>query len=262
MQLHITRSADGIITCLLDNPQQRNALTADMLQRLCETFEAAQHDPTVRAVVLRGENGTFCAGRDLRELDAGQDHNETDMSARIAPVSRLADAMRQCDVPTLAVVQGKAIGLGVALCCWCDVVLATEDAVFKIPEARAGIVPTFTAVSLASIIGSRQALALCTDGRTLSANEARALGLVHDTCDPAALDTRVQAQCSAWLDNGPQALRLCKSLLRRTASRPFDSALNEAASLSVASMHSPEAQQGMQALREKRQPPWASARSS
>src|SRR3546814_1320396 len=103
----ITRSPTGIVTCLLDNPQRRNALNGGMLQALCEIYAVAGQDPGIRAVVLRGAHGTFCAGRDLRELEARHDDSDARVAERIAPVTRLAQAGRHCAVPTVAAVEGK-----------------------------------------------------------------------------------------------------------------------------------------------------------
>lgn len=256
MSIQITRSPMGIVTCVLDNPQRRNALNGVMLQVLCETYEAAGQDDGIRAVVLRGAQGTFCAGRDLRELEARQDDSDASIADRIAPVTRLAQAIRQCAVPTVAAIEGKAVGLGVALASWCDLVLAADDATFQIPEARAGIVPTYTAVSLAQAIGPRQALAMCLGGRPLGALQAQTYGLVQQVCAAAGLDDAIDTLCKDLIACGPQALRLCKELLARTSGQPFDASIQNAAALSIASMRSPEALEGMQAVLGKRPPAW------
>lgn len=256
MSVQITRSPLGIVTCLLDNPQRRNALNNAMLQALCHTYETAGQDTRLRAVILRGGHGTFCAGRDLRELDARDDDSDAGVAQRIAPVTRLARAVRHCAVPTVAVIEGKAVGLGVALASWCDLVLAADDASFQIPEARAGIVPTYTAVSLAQAIGQRQALAMCLGGRPIDASAAQAYGLVQQTCPAADLDACIEALSQGLAQGGPQALRLCKDLLARTQGQAFDAVIDSAAALSVASMRSAEALEGMQALRDKRPPAW------
>lgn len=256
MSIQITRSPMGIVTCLLDNPQRRNALNGAMLQALCETYEAAGQGDGIRAVVLRGAHRTFCAGRDLRELDARQDDSDASIAERIAPVTRLAQAVRQCVVPTVAVIEGKAVGLGVALASWCDLVLAADDATFQIPEARAGIVPTYTAVSLAQAIGQRQALAMCLGGRPLGAQLAQTYGLVQQVCPAAGLDDDIDTLCQCLIACGPQALRQCKDLLVRARGQPFDVAIESAAALSVASMRSAEALEGIQAVLGKRPPTW------
>ncbi|MCD0503800.1 enoyl-CoA hydratase/isomerase family protein [Bordetella petrii] len=256
MSVRITRSPLGIVTCLLDNPQRRNALNGAMLETLCRTFEAASRDAHTRAVVLRGGSGTFCAGRDLRELDTEHDDSPVSIAERIAPVTRLARAVRHCAVPTVAVVESKAVGLGVALATWCDLVLAADDATFQIPEARAGIVPTYTAVSLAQAIGQRQALAMCLGGRPIGAAQAQAYGLVQRVCPAAGLDDAIGLMCQELAQGGPQAQRQCKDLLARTKGQGFDAAIDCAATLSATSMRSAEAREGMQAVREKRPPAW------
>lgn len=252
VSIHITQ---GVVTCTLDNGQRRNALTVGMLAILIEALKQAQTDSTLRAVVVRGANGTFCSGRDLSELDAQRDHRPSPEDA-IAPVTQLARAMHACPVPTLAVVEGKAVGLGVALASWCDMVIATDSALFSIPEARAGVPPTFTAVSLAQTLGQRRALSLCLTGRPLSATQAQSFGLAHFVFPDADFEAQVQNLVQDLLKGGPNAQRHCKALLGQVGSDAFDAAIQLAQRAAIDAMGSAESQEGIQAFKEKRPPAW------
>jgi enoyl-CoA hydratase/carnithine racemase len=256
-RLHVERDARGLVTCWIDNAERRNALTDGMLSALAEVMEGAAAGDGTRAVFVRGANATFCAGRDLRELDASGDDSETALARRIAPVQRLAAAVRECRVPTVAVIEGKAVGLGVALASWCDLVLADMGATFAVPEARAGVAPSFTAVSLVRAIGRAAALDLCLTGRVASAVDAAALGLVQRVMASGRVDDEVRAVGESFLAGAPQALAACKALLAATASAPFEQALAHAADAAVASMRSGDAAEGMQAFRARRPPRWA-----
>lgn len=256
--LDVQRDARGIVTCWIDNPGRRNALNDTMLATLAGVMEDAGAQG-VRAVLVRGRHATFCSGRDLGELDADEGEDGAALARRIAPAQRLARAVRHCAVPTVAVIEGKAVGLGVALASWCDMALATEDASFSIPEARAGIAPSFTAVSLTLAIGRRAALSLCLTGRAVGAAEARALGLVQQVCAAQDLDAAVDTLAAAFIKGSPQALGQTKALLEQAAGQPFDAAIDLASQTAVVSMQAAEAAEGMAAFRAKRPPAWALA---
>jgi enoyl-CoA hydratase/carnithine racemase len=255
----VERDPRGIVTCWIDNLKRRNALTDGMLATLADTLEQARTQPDVRAIFLRGREGGFCAGRDLQELDAGEGESPQALARRIAPAQRLAEAVRGCAVPTVAVVEGKAVGLGVALATWCDLALASESATFMIPEARVGITPSFTLVSLVQAIGRRAALDLCLSGRSVDAAEALRLGLVQRLAGPSALDACVAELAQSFVKAGPQALRAAKALVGRTEGLPFDAALPHATASAIESMRNEEAAEGMAAFRDKRPPRWAGA---
>lgn len=254
--LDIQRDSRGIVTCWIDNPGRRNALNDGMLEALAGAMEGAG-EQGVRAVFVRGRQQMFCSGRDLAELEAGEGEDEAALARRIAPALRLARAVRQCAVPTVAVIEGKAVGLGVALASWCDMALAGEGATFSIPEARAGIAPSFTAVSLMQAIGRRAALSLCLSGRSVTAVEALSLGLVQQVSAAQELEAAVETLAASFIKGGPQALRQTKALLEQAAGQDFDAAIGHAARTAVASMRASEAAEGMAAFRGKRLPGWA-----
>ncbi len=259
MTVQVDRDARGIVTCWIDNPARRNALNDGMLGTLASTFEAATAEPHTRAIFIRGRAATFCAGRDLGELDAGTDESDDALRARIAPALRLALAVRDCAVPTVAIVEGKAVGLGVALASWCDMALAAHTATFSIPEARAGIAPSFTAVSLMQAIGRRNALGMCLTGRVASAHEALGLGLVQQVCASDQLDAEAATLAQSFMKGSPKALRQCKALLEHAREQSFGEAVLSARDTAVASMRGAEAAEGMAAHRMKRPPSWAAA---
>lgn len=254
-RVEIERPPGGIVTCWLDNAERRNALDDAMLATLADVLEQASA-AGVRAVVIRGRGATFCSGRDLRELDASGDDSTAALTARIVPVQRLARAVQACAVPTLAVVEGKAVGLGVALATWCDLALADEGASFMIPEARVGVAPSFTAVSLMRVIGRAAALDLCITGRSVRAPEALALGLVRRVHAPGQLDQGLRTLLGELVAASPQAISATRELLASIAGLPFEQALERAVDTAVASMRSTDALAGMQAFRTRSKPPW------
>jgi len=255
-KLDVLRDSRGIVTCWIDNPARRNALNDTMLAALAGAMETAAQQGA-RAVIVRGRHGVFCAGRDLGELDAQKGEGDEALARRIAPALRLAHAVRRCGVPTVAAIEGKAVGLGVALASWCDMAVAVDDASFAIPEARAGIAPSLTAVSLMQTIGRRAALSMCLTGRSVGAAEALSLGLVQQVCAAGELEAALQALVGSFIKASPQALRMTKLLLEGAGDQSFDAAMALATETAVASMQTAEAAEGMAAFRAKRPPAWA-----
>lgn len=253
--LDVQMDARGIVTCWIDNPARRNALNDAMLAALAGAMEEAE-EQGARAVLVRGRHGVFCSGRDLGELDAGAGEDDATLARRIEPALRLAHAVRHCGVPTVAVIEGKALGLGVALASWCDMAIASDAALFSIPEARAGIAPSFTAVSLMQAIGRRAALGLCLTGRSVGAAEALSIGLVQQVSSAPELDATVEVLCGSLVKAGPLALKQTRQLLDAAWGLPFDAVIGLASQLAVESMKTAEAAEGMAAFRAKRPPVW------
>lgn len=259
MPLHIEKDSRGIVAVWLDNAARRNAMDDSMLGALADLLAHGAQGAGVRAVLIRGMNECFCSGRDLGELGAGQGSTP---ASRLVPINQLARAFRACPVPVLSFVQGKAAGLGVSLVCWSDIALAADDATFSIPEARAGIAPSVTAVSLMEVVGRRRAMDLCLTGRTIDAVTARDLGLLHQTCPPADAEKALESVLSSMLKGAPLALRLTKDLGRQAEGMAFEPALAVANVVAEQSMSSEELAEGLTALREKRPPAWLQEQSA
>lgn len=256
MPVLIERDSRGVVTAWLDNAPKRNAMDDPMLAMLADVLEEAVEDGDTRVVVIRGMNGCFCSGRDLVELTR---EIEGDHASRLAPITRLARAFRQCSVPVVAVVEGKAAGLGVSLVCWSDLAIAAQDASFCLPEARAGIAPSVTTVSLIEAVGRRRALDLCLTGRSIGVDTAASIGLVQYTATADGIATELDAVLRSLLKGGPQALRLTKELGHEADGQPFDAALAAALATAERSLGGTEIAEGLAALRGKRAPSWQRA---
>jgi enoyl-CoA hydratase/carnithine racemase len=253
MPIHIDKDDRGVVTVKLDNVAKRNAMDDGMLKGLADLLEEATHDANIRMVVIRGANGCFCSGRDLGELSGL--HPGTPAS-RLLPINQLAQAFRRCSVPVVSLVEGKAAGLGVSLVCWSDIAIAAADASFSLPEARAGIAPSVTAVSLIAVLGRRRAMDLCLTGRSINAEAALQIGLVHYFDASSEIESALDSVVHALLRGGPQALRLTKQLGMQAEGMDFDGSMAAANATAERSMSGEEIQEGLAALREKRAPAW------
>lgn len=254
---------DGVLLQVwLDAPASRNALSDAMVQGLVQALQQAAQWPDCRALVLRGAGGTFCAGGDFgrfRSLMAepapalGPDPIATFNRA----FGALLQAWRTSAVPTLAVVEGAAMGGGCGLAAACDVVLAADSAVLAMPELTLGLPPAQIAPFVAERIGQRQALRLMATGQRVLADEALRLGLVDQVVPASALDDALQTCAQQLRRAEPQALRATRAILQRAEQASLDDTLDFAAQCFAQALRSGTASEGLSALAAKRAPAWA-----
>lgn len=196
--------ADGLLTLTLNRPEARNALNTELAEAL---RSACRHAVATNArfVVVRAAGPVFCAGADLKERQTMTDDG---VRARRLKSFAAYDALESLPMPTLAVVEGPAIGSGVEIATACDLILATPAASFRTPEALWGTVGATQ--RLPRILGKRLAKDLMFTGRTLTAAEALAAGLVARLVEPDALEETLAAITATILKAPPAALALAK----------------------------------------------------
>jgi isohexenylglutaconyl-CoA hydratase len=256
----------AFVHATLDAPATRNALTGAMVARLGEACRLAESTPAVRALVIRGAGGSFCAGGDFsgfRTAMAAAAPAES-VDDPIATSNRrfgaLLEQLRTLTVATLAVVEGAAMGGGCGLAACCDVVLAADGASFAMPEVTLGLPPAQIAPFVADRIGERSALRLMLTGRRINAAQALACGLADEVVAVDALDARL----SEWLAElgraEPAALRATKVILQRRRASSLADTLDAAALAFAASLRSGTAAEGLAAFAAKRPAAWVTTR--
>ena len=184
--LSVEVSTRRIATVTLNRPDRGNAFDQAMLGGLVRTFASLATDDGVRVVVMRGQGRHFCTGADLAA------RSEEPISS--APPTTLFDALLaidSCPKPTIAVVQGGAIGGGAAFAACCDVVLAASTAFFSIPEVRVGMAGLGVAPFLIRAMGHRSFRRYGLSGERIAADDALRTGLAHEVCDADRLDERL-----------------------------------------------------------------------
>ncbi|MDG9701320.1 enoyl-CoA hydratase/isomerase family protein [Streptomyces sp. DH37] len=183
----LVSAEDGVATLTIRNPAKRNAMTPEMWRRVPAELERLAADPAVRALVLTGEGGTFCAGADITALREG---DEESRGLAVAAEEALAAFPR----PTLAAVRGHCVGGGCQLAVACDLRFAAEDALFGITPARLGIVYGASSTRrLVSLVGPATAKYLLFSGELIGAGRALRTGLVDEVHPADELDGRVAA---------------------------------------------------------------------
>lgn len=259
----------GHARCItLNRPQQRNAMSLQMVEELLQQLEAAEAaaetDKNLRALVLRGSGGHFCAGGDIADmLDAQQRAADGDREAFYSMNRRFGELLCRFNDTHLVVVaalEGAVMGGGFGLACIADLCLAADSARFSLPETRLGLPPAQIAPFVAARLGQFQARRLALGGRAIDAAEAARIGLVHQLADSsAALETLLDEQLRAIRACAPAALATTKQLLRDTARASDSESLNgllDSAAHNFARAIAGEGREGMQAFIEKRQPDW------
>ena len=256
--------AGGVVAhVVLDRPDVHNAFDAGMIDALRQTFARLSNESpsALRAVVLRGEGASFCAGADVAWMRASagltREQNEADAMA----LSAMLDAIDRCPAPVIARVQGVALGGGMGLCAVSDLVIAEAGARFGFTETRLGILPAVIAPFVVAKIGETHARALFPGGRRFDATRAVRIGLVHEVVEgEAALDRAVEAAVDDILRAGPTAARAAKAIVREIRGLPHESTRWHTARRIAGQRVSEEGQEGLRAFLEKRRPAWAPER--
>jgi enoyl-CoA hydratase/carnithine racemase len=212
MVQHEERLEGGHLARLtIDNASKLNSLNRALMTEVIKAVDGLAADPQLRLVVLTGAGErAFVGGADIGEI-ATLDRE----SARefITLVHRCCDAFRRLPVPVIARIDGYTLGAGLELACSCDLRVASERALFGMPEVRIGIPSVVEAALLPKLIGQGRARRLLLTGETIDAAEALGWGLVDFVAAPEALDEAVEDLARPILAAGPNAIRLQKSLI-------------------------------------------------
>jgi len=253
----------SVLHVQLNRPESRNAMTSEMLADLNAVFDAVQNTLDVRALVLRGEGGHFCAGADLKSVMAGgmkpPAAGEVDPLAAInrafGTMLRKATALPQV---LIAVCEGAVLGGGFGLACVSDIAFAHVDAKFGMPETTRGLPPAQIAPFVVERIGLTQARRLCLTGAQFRGAEALRLGLVHECfTTEQELQTRLGETLKQIMNCAPHANAVTKDILLNVARMEMDAVLDDAAQKFAACARGPEAPEGITAFMQKRAPKWA-----
>ncbi len=245
----------GVATLTLNRPQARNALSRDMLRALRAAFAGLAADETVRAVILAGAGPAFCAGHDLKEMRAagyGEDYAESlfaDCAALMLDIVRLPK-------PVIAQVHGIATAAGCQLVATCDLAVAAEDARFATPGVNIGLFCSTPMVALSRNLGTKQAMQLLLTGEAIDAPTALSVGLVNEVVAPAELAARTAALARQVASKSPLTLAIGKEAFYRQLPLSIADAYGYTREVMVRNLAALDAQEGIDAFLEKRQPIW------
>lgn len=251
-----TAVADQVATVTLSRPEVKNAFNDVMLRELLDVYRAFAADPSVRVVVLTGEGDSFCAGADLNYMrkTAGYTFEENVADGRV--ISDVMELIHTLPKPTIARVNGYAIGGGAGLMAANDIVVASTAAVISLSEVKIGLVPACISPYVVMRAGPGACREFFLTGERMTAEKAFRLGLVNAVVPPDALDDEVGTIARRTISGGPDALRVCKDLLDSVMHMPLSEAKEHTARVIAEVRASTEGREGMAAFLEKRKPRW------
>ncbi|MDH4008558.1 MAG: enoyl-CoA hydratase/isomerase family protein [Desulfuromonadales bacterium] len=247
----------GLAIITLNRPEMHNAFDDTLIGALTEELKRLDRDQSVRVVMLAARGKSFSSGADLNWMRRMADYSFEENLSDAMGLAELMKTLANLSKPTIALVQGAAIGGGVGLVACCDIALASEQASFCLSEVRLGLIPAVISPYVAAAIGSRATRRYFITAERFSAAEACLLGLVHEMLPAEELNARAEELSALLLKNGPQAMASVKALVAEVALSFLDDDLIADTAERIAEIRaSAEGREGLSAYLEKREPNW------
>ncbi|TQC47836.1 crotonase [Rhodococcus sp. WS4] len=245
----------GAAAVTINRPEARNALSNEVIALLIDGLRRAKADPRVRVVVLAGAGDhAFCAGGDLSQMaEAG---GEFEAHLGRSQLATIFTELWNLGKPSIARVQGYALAGGCGLAAACDFLVASEDAVFGIPEVNVGLWPYMITMPLLHAMPPKQVLQLMLTGRRFGAAEAATMGLVTTVVTPAKLDEAVDSLVHDLSKAAPQAVALGRTAFYAAVNTGMESKMQMLQAMLSVGLGMPDAREGLAAFAQKRPPSW------
>jgi len=248
---------EGAAWITLNRPENRNALSAVLVNELFDHIQGALADDAVRSIVITGAAPAFCAGADLKsppgEIVEGQ---------RSVPYTDVMGAILESPKPVIAAVNGPAFAGGLGLVGAADIVVIAEEAQCSFSEVRIGVIPAIISVVCLPKLGVHHGMKLFLTGERFNGRQSVTMGLAHRAVPRAQLAEAVQEEVEMINLGGPIAVTECKKLVRRVPELSVEEGFEVTSEWSGRMFRSAEAAEGMAAFREKRKPSWVAAQGS
>ncbi|MEO5854070.1 MAG: enoyl-CoA hydratase-related protein [Nocardioides sp.] len=253
--LRLSRPSDGVAVLTLDNPDQRNAMSEEMTMSWIAAVDELAADASVRAVVVTGEGSAFCSGGDTTWIGGEPDATVDRLRTRMIAFYRAWLSIRRLEVPTIAAINGPAIGAGLCLALACDLRYAASGARMGLPFVRlgmhAGMAGTYL---LPDVVGPAHARDLLLTGRLVDADEALRLGLVSRVVEVDGFADEVLRTAADIATTAPVASRLTKLALAGGGHADLEACLQWEALAQPVTLATEDLQEGIRAARERRAP--------
>lgn len=247
----IRRRWDGAVARLTLVRPPLNVLTIPMMDDLNSALDEAAGRSAIKAVLLEAEGKAFSAGVDV------EDHMGDRVKPMLEAFHGIFRRLHALDCPTVAAVQGAALGGGAELAAFCDLVIASESATIGQPEIRVGVFPPIAALHYPVRVGQARALQLLLSGQVIGAAEALRIGLVDRVAPPDKLAETVEAELARFTAQSAAVLRLTKRAVREASGASFELVLSRLEDLYQHELMATEdAHEGLKAFAEKRRPVW------
>lgn len=215
----------GLARVTLNRPKRANSIDPEMSAALLAALEACEADPSVRVLLLQASGRNFCAGVDLAWMKQVGTLDYEDNLRDALHVAWLLHRLNTMRMPTLAVIPGRVVGLGVGIVAACDIAIAVESASFRLSEVRLGIIPAVISPYVIAAMGPRASRRYFLTAEAFDAAEAHRIGFVHAVCGDGDLDAAAAAMTAELLAGKPQAQAAAKRLIEEVRQQPLSEAL-------------------------------------
>lgn len=253
--LRLDRPSDGVALITLDNPDLRNAMSDEMTASWVAAIDELAADGSLRALVVTGAGSAFCSGGNTSWIASEPDASVDRLRTRMMAFYRAWLSVRRLEVPTIAAVNGAAIGAGLCLALACDLRYAARGAKLGAPFVKLGMHPGMAATHLLpGVVGEAHARDLLLTGRIVDADEALRLGLVSQVHEPEGFLDAVLETAAGIAATAPIASRLTKLALADGGHRDVEACLQWEALAQPVTLATEDLQEGVRASREKRPP--------
>jgi methylglutaconyl-CoA hydratase len=262
----------NVLWLILNRPEVRNAFNSVMIAEIAEAFGAINENARMpqdgrafgrhpeaqppRVVVVTGSGNAYCAGADLKWMGDVLKYSYEENLQDSLKLAEMFHLMFTCPLPTIARVNGPAIGGGCGIVAVCDIVIASEQAVFSLSEVKLGLVPACISPYVIRRMGDKNCREFFLTGERLTAERALGAGLANQITPHDKLDDAVDARIKQLVSSGPEALAMCKQLLEKAPGIPEPEVGAYTAEVIARLRMGDEGQEGMKAFFEKRRPKW------
>lgn len=255
-QTILTNELNGVLTITLNRPEVKNAMSLALLSELVNALDDAEKNHHTRIVLVKGSDGNFSAGADIKDMAAARASNNREKA--IGDLSRAFGQMvarfSNSPLTIITALEGAVMGGGFGLACASDIAIASHTVKFALPETALGLIPAQIAPVLIERIGYSHAKRLTVTAATINAEEAMAIGLVHGVSQD--MQATIEHVIADALRCAPQAVAASKKLLQDARLARSDSMIDQAANLFVEAVNGPEGGEGTRAFVEKRKASW------
>lgn len=241
---------------ILNRPEVHNAFNDTMIRELIEVFDEIKRQDDIRVVILTARGKSFCAGADLNWMREVKEYNYEDNLQESLTLSEMFYKIYSLPKPTIALVNGAAIGGGTGLVAVCDIAVAASGAKFSFSEVKLGLIPACISPYVVKKCGEGKCREFFLTGERLTAEKACEVGLVNFTAPPEEINKVIEDLVKQLISSGPAAIAMCKELLSRVPELSLEEAGKYTAEVIAKLRMSDEGQEGMNAFLEKRKPEW------
>ena len=248
---------NGVARLTMNRPDVRNAFNEEVVNEICDIVGQLNADANVRAIVLTGAGKAFSAGADLNMMQRAAEYSSAENKDDARRLAHMLSSIYDSPKPTVALVNGPAMGGGIGLIAACDIAIGAEEAFFALSEVRIGLIPAVISPFVIQAIGPRQARRFFITGERFDAKTANQIGLLHETAPHAGLDDVLNTFLESLLACGPSAISETKALIRAVSGRTIDKGVMKDTADRIARLRaSDEGKEGISSFLEKRKPNW------